>query len=355
MRRVLTEKCLPGVKLARSINSSTGRILLGAGVELKPSYIQRLINYGISEIYIDDEISQGIEVVDVIDDRTRMETKVLVKNVMDEFKTQKTLRDIDSVKLMVDKILDELLSKREIVVNLSDIKSIDDYTYSHSVNVCILSVITGIKLGLNQLKIRNLGIGALLHDIGKVTVPDEILKKPSSLNDEEYEIVKKHTTFGHEILRRNKDINATSSLIALAHHERIDGSGYPLGTKGKDIHVFARITAITDVFDALTSDRVYRKKMKTHEALEYLYSFSNNYFDKEIVDSFARNIAFYSKGTSVMIDTGQKGIVIGVNKNLPMRPIIKLIYNKDGTKCPDNHIIDLTKKLNVVIIDTCDI
>jgi len=354
MRKISLKNVQVGVKLGRSIFTEDGRILLRAGVEMKQSYIDHLEKCNISDIYIEDEISKDIEIRDVVDDTTRIEAKVIVKNVMEDFKSTSRIK-FESVSNIVNKITDDLLSNRDILVNLSDIKTTDDYTFAHSVNVCILSIITGIKLGLNQIRLKHLGVGALLHDIGKVNIPESILKKPSMLTDEEYDLIKKHTVFGHEILKTNPDISASSAYIALGHHERYDGSGYPHGVKGENIHIFARIAAIADVYDALTSDRIYRPKMKIHEAVEYMMTVGSRVFDMEILQSFIKCIAIYAIGSGVLLNTGEKGIVVDVNRQFPTRPIVRIIYQADGTKSSKFEEVDLTKKLNIFITDTCDL
>lgn len=354
MRKVSLEKCVAGMELGKTIYSDAGAVLLTEGMILKQSYIDRLMFSNISEIYIQDEFSKDIEIKDIISDRTRVEAKILVKSMMEDYKKRSRF-NADGAKLIVDHMLDELLTTRDIMINLSDIKTTDDYTFAHSVNVCILSLITGVKMGLNQLRMRDLGVGALLHDIGKTTIPEELIKKPTSLTVEEFEIVKQHTVTGFNILKSDVNVSTTSAYVAFGHHERYDGSGYPNGAKGEDIHQFARIVAIADVFDALTSDRVYRKKYKTHEAAEYLTTASNQLFDPEILECFIKNIAYYAIGTSVLLDSGEKGIVVDCNSSFATRPVVRIIYNSKGERVEDYEEIDLTKKLNVFIVDTCDI
>ncbi|MCX8129948.1 MAG: HD-GYP domain-containing protein [Clostridia bacterium] len=354
MRRISIENCHEGMILGKTIFSDGSRILLNEGVELKQSYIERLKLYNVSEIYIQDELSSDIFISDVVDERTRIEAKALVKSVMEDCRKNSRI-DSDRAKLMVDRIIDELLSQRDILVNLSDIKTTDDYTFAHSVNVCILSLITGMKLGLNQLRLKDLGVGALLHDIGKTLVPAEIIKKPGELTDEEYETVKQHTVLGHNILKADLDISISSAFVAFGHHERYDGSGYPMGLKGDNIHLFARIVAIADVYDALTSDRVYHKKMKNHEAIELITTVGAHQFDNEILQCFIKNIAMYSMGTGVILDTGERGIVVDCNKDFPTRPVIRIVYRANGEKVNVYEEIDLTKKLNVFVMDSCEL
>ena len=184
MRKIHIDNVLPGMKLAKAAFNAEGRILLTSAMELKDSYIERLRSSGVAEVYIEDEISKDVEVSDVIYENTRVEAKVHIKNLMKSYTFANPINS-DKVRDIINKIVDELLSNEEIIINLSDIKSVDDYTFEHSVNVCILSLITGIGLGYNMLRLKDLGVGAILHDIGKLRIPEEILKKPSQLTVEE--------------------------------------------------------------------------------------------------------------------------------------------------------------------------
>ena len=327
MRKASLRRVKPGTKLAKTIIDISGRLLLTAGTEIKESYISRLRNLGVSEIYIDDDISEGICVNDVIKETTRIEAKQVLSSIAKDSALSGTINS-DSVKNVIDKMVDELLDNNDIIFNLSDIKTYDGYTFEHSVNVCILSIITGIGLGYNMNRIRELGVGALMHDIGKLKVPENILNKPAKLTSEEFEIIKKHTTDGFEILRKDKNISKVSAYIALAHHERYDGSGYPFHTKGDNIHQCARVVSVADVYDALTSDRIYRKKMKVHEAIEYIVASAGKHFDKDVVDAFISHIAIYPVGTGVVLNTGEKGLVVKVHKAAPSQPIVRVIYNE---------------------------
>lgn len=354
MRKIDIENVAPGVKIAKTIFNSEGRVLLTSGVEFKDQFLEKLRSNGITEIYIEDEMSEGIEVRDVICDQTRVEAKCVIKNLMDNYVFSQSI-NTGKVKDVIDKIIDELLNSRDILINLSDIKSVDDYTFEHSVNVCILSLITGIGLGYNSFRLKDLGVGALLHDIGKLKIPEEVLKKPSQLTVEEFEEIKKHTIYGYEILKNYENISMISAFIAFGHHERYDGSGYPLQLRGDNIHQCARIVAVADVYDALTSDRVYRKKLKPHEVVDYITSLGTHHFDKEIVDQFVQYIAVYPLGTGVLLNTRERGIVIKVDKNLPTRPVVRIVFNEKREKLDQYYDIDLSKKLNIFIVDSFEL
>ena len=214
---------------------------------------------------------------------------------MNDIKTNKDF-EVENIKYAINNLVDEILSSRDIMINLSDLRTVDEYTFSHCVNVAILSIVIGKTIGLNALRLRDLGIGAILHDIGKTQVPNKILNKPASLNDEEIKVMKAHSVLGYELLKKHCEINSLSKGIVLFHHERIDGSGYPFGKAGEDIHLFSRIVAITDTYDAMTSNRVYRSKVSNAQALEFLVGMGNFHYDSDLVKTFMKHINIYPVG-----------------------------------------------------------
>ncbi|MGE5630464.1 MAG: HD-GYP domain-containing protein [Caulobacteraceae bacterium] len=350
MRKILVDKVKEGMVLAKTIYSYDGNILLNAGIVLKKSYLQKFKELGICEIYVDDEISHDIVVDDVVSEETRFEARISIKNAMDSIRYGNSL-DVKPIRNSVGKMIDELMNVKDTMVNLQDIKSTDQYTFSHSVNVCVLSLITGISMNYDEGKLKELGIGAMLHDVGKVRIPTEILNKPGSLTAEEFEIVKKHTSIGYELLKKSKELSTYASYIALAHHERYDGEGYPLGLRGEEIHELARIVSIADVYDALTSDRVYKKRINVNEAVEYLIGMGDHQFDYSIVRKFIEHITIYPPGTCVLLNDGEKAIVVDVNKKYPNRPIIRILIDKEGIAPKDPIEIDLTKNNSLIITE----
>ena len=354
MRRVSIDSVQTGVKLARTIFSSNGDVLLTEGVELTKANAQRLKQYGITEIFLRDDISAGIEVKDVIEEQTHNEAVLLMKKTMNNYQFSPSL-DVSEVKTVVNKILDELLRNKDILFNLSRIRSVDDYTFEHSVNVCILSLITGIGLGFDQQRLRELGIGAMLHDIGKLCIPREILKKPLQLTVEEFEEIKKHAVLGYELLKKSGQVDLVSAYIAFGHHERYDGSGYPLQLKNENIQICARIVAVADVYDALTSDRVYRKKLKPNEVYEYITTLGVHHFDPRVIESFVKYVSIYPVGTGVRLNTKERGIVVRDNRLMPTRPVVRIVYNEAMKKQSIFKEIDLSKMTNIFIVDCCEV
>ncbi|WP_427339787.1 HD-GYP domain-containing protein [Caloranaerobacter sp. DY30410] len=349
MKLIAIEDLTQGMKVAKPVYKSNGSVLLSEGIVLKDSYIQKLKELDIKRIYVyDDEYTQ-----DIIKKDTRDKAKKLIKNVMNELNVSSEVH-IDEILIIVNQIIEEILSKDELLIRLEEIRTVDEYTFGHSINVSVLSIITGACLGYTKEKLKELGVGAMLHDIGKVRVPDSILNKPGKLTKQEFLEIKKHTIYGYDILKTIKDISETSRLIALYHHERIDGHGYPLSIKGDEIHEFAKIVSIADVYDALTSDRVYKKRIKNYQAVEYLLTMRGHQFDYDITKIFVNNIALYSIGEGVLLNTGEKGVVIKVNKDFPTRPVIKILYDSKGDRLIKPVDVDLMLENSKVIIDTVD-
>ena len=352
MRRVKVDSVPEGARLARTVFSSDGGVLLMQGVELRDCYLELLRKRGIYEIYLDDDLSEGIEVHDVVNENTRNEAVAVVRDIMAGYSFSDVI-DVEHVKTVVNRIVDELLSNDDILYNLTEIKTVDDYTFKHSVSVCILSIITGIGLGFDTAQLRELGLGAILHDIGKLCIPREILKKPSQLTVEEFEEIKKHTILGYELLKKSGQLNRVSSYIALGHHERYDGSGYPYRLKSEEIQIYARIVAVADVYDALTSDRVYRKKLKPHEVYEYITSMGLHHFDPVVVENFVRFVTVYPEGSGVLLNTRERAIVVKHNRKMPTRPLVRVVYDEDMKRSSKE--IDLSQESGIFIVDTCEV
>ena len=199
-----------------------------------------------------------------LSDYTYSETlSVVKKSLVQAAKSRRfNLKEVNNV---IDYVVDEIMDNPIVLYNLIDMKKQDEFIYEHSVNVCIISSIIGKNMGLARDKVKQLAIGALLHDLGKVYVDPEVLNKPSSLTEEEFKQVKEHTKYGFEVLRSLDDFSILSAHIAYQHHEREDGSGYPRGLLSEEIHSFAKIVAVADSFEAMTANRKYRKKVFKNE------------------------------------------------------------------------------------------
>jgi len=367
MRLVPIEFAKPGDCLAKTIFDDDGRILLREGVVLTDIFLIRIKRLQIYSIYISDEYSEVI-IEDVIKPELRQNAIKAIKETFysfekyslysnnSNFNENKFAKEkqsyFESIGNIAKDIIDEIISKKNVMINLVDIKSMDNYTYQHSVNVAVISLVLGVQLQLNQKDLYTLCMGALIHDIGKVLVPKDIILKPGPLTDEEFMTIKQHTTKGYDYLRGCLDISASARVVALQHHEKIDGRGYPDNIKSKSINKFARIVAIADVYDALTSDRPYRKAMSPNDAVEYILAHAGIQFDYEMVLAFSKAVVPYPPGTLVKLSTGDIGVVTEVFPNFALRPQIKILKSGTGAKSQQvDSIISLVKKLDIVIMN----
>ncbi|WP_248930473.1 HD-GYP domain-containing protein [Paenibacillus hamazuiensis] len=352
----------PGMRLGKRIYNEDGLTLLGERVELTESLIQRLAEHGIDFIYIDDPRTDDIMVQELLSDETRIRATAEIRNafrkMMDDsvrrkwvsnYHLGKNFRDVLSM------IIDDLSSHKDAMIMLGNIQVMDDYLYQHSLNVCIYTTMLAMSHGYSREELMTIGLGSLLHDIGKTQIPTDVLKKQGKLTREEYEIIKRHAEYGFRFLKDEPNIPLLAAHCALQHHERLDGSGYPRGLKGSDIHEYARWIGIADSYDAMTTHRVYRSAMLPHQALEVLFTGTGTLYEKQKVEIFRDKIAIYPIGVSVRINTGESGVVVDLNASMPMRPIVRILQDADGQDVAEPYEIDLSKKLHLIITDVNDI
>ncbi len=348
MRKLFIDFVLPGMKVGRPICNSKGHVLLNAGVILTRRYIQRLKSMGIPAIYIDDGLLSDVEVPDVIPDDIRFSVMTNVRSFYSnlEIKSDESKNIIGMKKIGkgINDIINQLLESPDIVVNLTDIRSVDEYTFGHSVNVCVLALLTGIKLGYSKAKLYHLAMGALLHDVGKTQVPDYILNKPGKLTEEEFMAMQQHSDFGYEILLKNDNVSRLSALIAQQHHERLNGHGYPKCLKNDEIHEFAQVTGLVDIYDALTADRVYRAAIAPYVAYEMIRDYAGLLFDSNLVNAFLYNVAAFPSGTLVKLNTGEIAGVVETAPGYTTQPTVRILFSHDGRPINDKKEIWLARK-----------
>lgn len=338
----------PGMRLAKDVIADDGRILLLKGFVIKPRYIQRLSAYNVDYVYVEE---QRVPLKHIDEELIYEDVFCNIKSVMESARLDKPL-DIKALRETVYELVRQILNNDTMFMALTGIRDIDNYTFLHSVDVCIYSVITAKALQMPLQDIRDLAFAAILHDIGKCKIPLEILNKPGKLTDEEFFIIKNHTIYGMEIAKHTPDLSARIPKIICQHHEKWDGTGYPVGLKSFDIDRMARIISIADVYDALTANRIYRKRRMPHEAAEYLMSQSGQHFDPYILQTFINNIAIYPENLVVMLNTGEIARVLSSSRGLlSMRPIVSVITRKDGPPVLDPYIVDLQKNPTVFIVD----
>lgn len=328
MRYVKSEHLEKNMVLSYTLYDDNEKVLLKANKKLTQANIIRIQQLEIAGLYVfeDDEITTHTPIVS---EQTRIKALKSLKRL-----------NIDDCVYIANNIVEEIRESESMIMETINISSYDSYTYAHSVNVDILSVILGVALGLRDDDLRKLSQAALLHDIGKTCLPLEILNKPGKLTPEEYAEIQKHPRYGYNMLKDNHEISSVTRNAIMSHHENEDGSGYPRGLTSDKIHMFAKIIHIADVYDALVTKRVYKDAMNPADALEYLMSKSGIMFDKNMVATFMEYIAPYPLGVTVELSTGAQAVVVKNNRSMLSRPMVRLFTGE---------VIDLFTRLDITI------
>jgi putative nucleotidyltransferase with HDIG domain len=387
MLRISIDSLEAGMILGKEILTEEGKLLLGRGVTVSPFFISRLKHIGVSSVFIRDESTEDIIPVENISEVTRGATLrhmrelfgsaeeicnemkgISVQAIRDAVTSdqfQNTFRDNPSFKKIQDDastIVDQLI-QGEVILGMNSLKTYDNYTFQHSIDVTIVSIMIGRKLGFPVRRLRELGIGCILHDIGKTLLPKEIVNKPSSLTTEEFEVIKTHTTIGYEMTRGVESIGILPPHIALQHHEKQNGSGYPRGIVGtnhvvisdepRTIHTYGGIAAVADIYDALSSDRPYRKALPPEQVIKILHSMAGTELNREILRYFLSITPVYPVGSTVLVTKGEYlkyfGIVTGINTDKLDRPMIRLIFDSQKRRITPIEI-NLLEKENIDVM-----
>ncbi|UII55429.1 HD-GYP domain-containing protein [Cytobacillus spongiae] len=358
MRLVATGSVQQGEILAKAIYNEKGQVLVNEGVILKDTVLTRLISLGISYIYIQDGQTEDISYQHPISEKLRQEAIQTIETTFQQVQSAKALshsfvieKAAKRLTELIKAILSEIRGNEDLLTLLSDVYTYDNYIFTHSLNVTMYTLAIGMELNLKPKDLERLGLGAVLHDVGKMKIPEEILLKPGRLTEEEFTVVKTHAEEGFEILRKVQTLPLIIAHCAYQHHERLNGTGYPRGLKCNEIHEYGKIIAVADVFDAVTSNRVYRQAMLPHEGLEILYSGVGTLFEPKVVEAFRRAVAIYPIGITVKLSDGKKGVVSRQNIGLSDRPVVRIIEIGDEPVKPFE--FDLKSELSVVITD-CD-
>ncbi len=356
--RYVPRNCIqPNAVLAKPIHGVNGEVLLQEGVKMRINYIRRMEKLGIPGAYVHDALSEDMDIVSALSNELKAHAVKSISSCFSKIEQGKPLTQAETSNLMMtaEQIVDEILDQRGVMLNLLDLKVYDSYTYYHCVNVTVLSVVLGLGMDFPRTKLVNLAYAALLHDVGKVFVDPRIINLPRPLTPDEYAKVKLHPRLGYDYVKTYSPMSMSRTVLmgVLDHHERVDGSGYPSAKAGSKITVFGRIIAVADVYDALTSDRPYRKGIFAVDAMEYIQGAANTQFDFNIVNTFSRKVALFPAGTCVMLSNGSVGLVLENFEGLTQRPLVR-IFEEDGVAV-DFYELDLSKeRFDLTIISTVE-
>ena len=305
------------------------------------AYLERFLQDNKKKVIYDDVKTSKQELPKV---KLAMESATdQIESMMEGLKEGKNL-DIKTVKGVVEPILDSIVRNSEAYMWLSMMQKKSDYTYSHSVDNCALAIAFGRHMGLPKKDLRTLAIGLLMMDMGNLRIPEQILTKHGRLSEAEYKIVQKHVGHSVDILKDIKGMSEDIINIALTHHERFDGSGYPYSLLGAHIPVYGRMAAIIDCYDAMTSERPFSPAKSPYAALQDIYNWRGTAFQPELVEQFLQCMGVYPTGSVIEMTNGEVGIVLSQNPTQRMRPKIMLLLDEDKNHLKEYKTIDLTKQ-----------
>jgi HD-GYP domain-containing protein (c-di-GMP phosphodiesterase class II) len=355
---------------------------LGSGRSIKVdsnNVIDKIVQSGIVEVYIDTELGNDVDdglktgkirerVQTEIEEDAGTSAEEKLKNIkavpIDEeiFNAKKikeeaiqTVQDVmtdvtkgghiekQKVEHLVDNIVESIFRNKDALIGLGRLRQVDEYLYTHSMNVCAMMVSFLKYLDYDTSIIKHVGIGAMLHDIGISKVPSDILNKKSALSDEEFEKIKGHVEHGRILLEETGGIADAAILAAYHHHERLDGSGYPNGLKGNEINELGQALAIIDVYDALTTKRCYRGRIQPTEALKMLYEWGGVLYNEIMVQKFIRCVGLYPVGSMVRLESGMIGVIINHSTDDLLRPVVRIVYDTHRDHIIMPYTVDLSQ------------
>lgn len=353
MRRVLLNSIKGNELLAKDVISDNGLVIMTKGSVIKKDYIPKFISLGINDIFIEDELSMGICTEENIEDNIKEQCQDIVKEIIDRYSYQGH-GELSEIKSVAEEIIADIIKQPEIMFSISGIRRKSESIYSHSINVCALSILLALKMKLPRTKVRDIAIGSLLHDIGYNSITfDYINREDNKFTKQEKKELMRHVIYGYSSIVKEDWLTPLSKEIILCHHERLDGSGYPFHKTDDKIKIGSKIVAVCDVFDR----HVYGflvPKMKVHDTINFIISQAGIKFDFNVVNCFMESVAAYPNGTIVITNEKETGIVLRQNAKCPTRPVIRIITDCNGNKVTSWIEKDLKKELTLFIRDTIE-
>lgn len=326
MRYVPVEQMQTGMVLGQDLYDATGRKLLAKNTKLNYDNISYITYLGTAGVYIEDEISKDIAVYEVVSPEIKTEAVTLIQNVFAKTADDDALAPEERlIRLVVENVVGDVLANENVMYNMVDIKTYDDYTYFHSMNVGILAGILGAKMELPEDELEDLVTAAFLHDLGKAFVLPHLVNATRRLTPEEQEEMKKHPWAGYTYLQKEFSFSERVNTAVYQHHEWYNGQGYPERVKGKDLLRISRILRAADVYDTMTSKRPYRPPYQPAEVMEYIMARTGMEFDPEVVEVMAMQLCIYPIGSEVVLSNGKHAIVVENHPGFIQRPTVRLM------------------------------
>jgi HD-GYP domain-containing protein (c-di-GMP phosphodiesterase class II) len=349
----------PGDIIAKAVTSDSGSTLLAFGQVLTEAFIIRLKKMGIDYLYIEDPKTTDLIPEEIISDETRQRALKAIQTTMNHLKDLPYVIGIASMPQLGERFrqicgefMKEISRRPNMRINLMNLFVKDDYLFHQSINVTVLALMMGVAKGYNQNQLTELGMSALLFDIGMVSTPKYLWNKKTEITPDERQLIQTHATVGYEILNNQEGVPPLVARVALEHHERFDGTGYPNGLKGNQIHEYSQIVSIADVYSALTSLRAYRHRFTPSDAIEFLLATGNQQFDIKLIQLFCSYITIYPVTSTVRLNTGQIAVVSATNRNFIHRPVVRIIQEANGQPSVNRQEIDLFHSTNITIVSS---
>lgn len=315
--------------LAEDLYNAEGRVLVKKGAKLSKKLLDKIETNKVFTVYVEDP-HNDIEVVRLVEQSFRVKGMLLIKSIFEAAKKEKSIFELhDELKVYAEDMLYELRSFQNEILEHIDIKNVDNYIFSSSLNVAVLSSLIAWELGYSNEMVKEIFIGSVYHDIGISLIDDTIINKNTPLTQKEKFEILMHPKKGHAYIKSKTFLSAYVKTIVLQHHECIDGTGYPSRLTEKDIHPIAQIVGIADIYDAMTSDRPYKRAENPKDAIEYIIANTGTKFNSDIIKAFNKKIAPFPPGCIVELSDGSFATVDAINHDMPLRPKIRIIEKID--------------------------
>lgn len=334
-----TRQLKPGMKIDQSVVDRLGRNLVTKGAVLDEYVIESLQKLGVMSVYIQegemDPEEEKINISPMAQEKieklhTADRSKVTLSSSVRErvaqgiqyiYSSSDTKELANTTDSIANDLLDAIDSNNAIAIDIGELKTSDEYTFKHSVDVATISMVLAKQQGLSRKEIYDIGVAGLLHDVGKTKVPTSILNKPGRLDDNEFEVMKQHSVFGYRMLKDQPEFNKEICLAVLQHHEKINGRGYPLGANEEQITPYAKILSVADIYDALVTERPYKQAFSQRDAVEMIMSMTGE-LDMTAMKSFLESMILYPVGCIVDLSNGEKAKVVKNNPHYILRPVV---------------------------------
>lgn len=349
MRIVMLDELTGEMKLSREIiDPETGRILLGVGCSDLLRYIERLRRMGVAYLYVQDVLSEDVHIDTAVREDLRLKAEKALMEVHSRLQLDQNPEYTEVIMIIKD-LISEVLCNKDILVSVYEMRSNGGDYLGHSINVAFLSLLMAKTLQYDEDKMRKLGMGAILHDIGVSGMPESLLSKRADLSTEEKLLYEQHPVIGYHMVKDSWQISALSRGVILSHHEKSDGSGYPRHLLKGDINEFSRIVGLADCFEELTGGHPLSRQMGISEAIELLNIQADKWFEADMVNKFINRIPVFQTGTTVRLNDGRAALVVGQNKGFPTRPALRIFQDAAGNKLSQRLELNLLENNHILI------